>query len=61
MGSQCYDGAAMKAGMKTGVARQIKTIKGNASHLAVADAIKSVQCISDSLDTVRQIGKLLRK
>ena len=67
---QCYDGEAAKAGEKTGVATQIKNINGkclyahcygHASNLAVADAIKSVQCISDSLDTVRQIGKLLRK
>ena len=67
---QCYNGAAMKADEKTGVATQIKTIKGkclythcygHASNLAVADAIKSVQCISDSLDTVREIRKLIRE
>ena len=66
---QCYDGAATKAGEKTGVATQIKTIHrkclythcyGHASNLAVADAIKSVQCISDSLDTVHEIGKLVK-
>ncbi|XP_068725038.1 zinc finger MYM-type protein 1-like isoform X1 [Montipora capricornis] len=67
---QCYDGAATMAGEKTGVATQIKTINGkclythcygHALNLAVADAIKSVQCISDSLDTVREIGKLVKK
>ena len=66
---QCYDGAAIMAGEKTGVASQIKTINGkclhthcygNALNLAVADAIKSVKCISDSLETVREIGKLVK-
>jgi len=33
---------------------------GHASNLAVADAIKSVQFISDSLDTVDEIGKLVK-
>ena len=67
---QCYDGAATRAGEKTGVATQIKTINGkclythcygHASNLAVAEAIKSLQCISDSLKTVREIGKLVKK
>ena len=44
----------------------IKTINGkflythcflDVSNLAVADAMKSVQCISDSLKTVHEIGK----
>ena len=34
---------------------------GHASNLAVADAIKSVKCISDSLDRVREIRKLVKK
>ena len=67
---QCCDNAATKAGEKTGVATQIKTINGkclythcygHASNLAVADAIKSVQCINDSSDTVSEIGKLVKK
>ena len=66
---QCYDGAATMAGEKTGVATQIKNINetclythcyGHALNLAVADAIKSVKCISDSLETVREIGKLVK-
>ena len=32
----------------------------HASNLAVADAIKSVKCISDSLDRVREIRKLVK-
>ena len=66
---QCYDGPATMAGEKTGVATQIKNINekclythcyGHALNLAVADAIKSVKCISDSLETVREIGKLVK-
>ena len=34
---------------------------GHASNLAVADAIISVKCISDSLDRVREIRKLVKK
>ena len=34
---------------------------GHALNLAVADAIKSVKCISDSLETVREIAKLAKK
>ena len=60
---QCYDGASTMAGEKTGVATQIKALNskclythcyGQALNLAVADAIKSVKCISDSLETVRE-------
>ena len=49
---------------------QIKTINGkclythcygHASNLAAANAIKSVQRISNSLDTEREIGKLVEK
>ena len=67
---QCYDGASTMAGEKTGVATQIKALNskclythcyGHALNLAVADAIKSVKCISDSLETVREIAKLVKK
>ena len=67
---QCYDGAATKAGEKTGVAAQIKTLMENAETGTVMDvpqiwlwliiAIKLVQFISDSLDTVREIRKLVK-
>ena len=66
---QSCDEAATKADKKTGVATQIKTINGkclymhcygHASNLVVADAVKSVQRVSDSLDTVREIGKLVK-
>ena len=38
-----------------------KTKANHALNLAVADAIKSVKCISDSLETVREIAKLVKK
>ena len=65
----CYDCASTMAGEKTGVAIQIKALNskclythcfGRALNLAVADAIKSVKCISDSLETVREIAKLVK-
>ena len=67
---ECYDGASTMAGEKSGVAIQIKALNskclythcyGHALNLAVADAIKSVKCISDSLETVREIAKLVKK
>ena len=67
---QCYDGAATMAGKKKGVATQIKAINrkclythcyGHALNLAVADAVKSVKCIGDALEVVREIGKLVKK
>ena len=67
---QCYDGVSTTAGEKTGVATEIKALNrkclythcyGHTLNLAVADAIKSVKCISDSLETVREIAKLVKK
>ena len=70
VGSVMMEHATTKADEKTGVATQIKTVNGKYLYrhscglsldlLAVADAIKSVQCISDSVDTVRKIGKLVK-
>ena len=41
--------------------KQPKTETNHALNLAVADAIKLVKCISDSLETVREIAKLVKK
>ena len=41
--------------------KQPKTKTNHALNLAVAEAIKSVKCISDSLETVREIAKLVKK
>jgi 5-bromo-4-chloroindolyl phosphate hydrolysis protein len=43
------------------VATQIKSVNGKCLNLADGDAIKSVKCMKDSLDTVREIGKLVKK
>jgi hypothetical protein len=67
---QCYDGASTMSGVKNGVAVQIKSLNGkclythcygHALNLAVADCVKAVKCIIDSLDTVREVGKLVKK
>ncbi|XP_022796425.1 zinc finger MYM-type protein 1-like [Stylophora pistillata] len=67
---RCCDSESTMAGEKTGVATQIKTLSskclythcyGHALNLAAADAIKSVKCISDSLETEREIAKLVKK
>lgn len=55
---------------KTGVATKIKALNskclythcyGHALNLAIVDAIKSVKCINDSLESVREIAKLVEK
>ena len=67
---QCYDGAAAMAGSKTGVATQIKAINGkclythcygHALNLAVADSIKSVECLKGVFEVAREICKLVKK
>ena len=63
---QCYDGSSTMAGEKIGVATQIKALNskclythccGHALNLAVADAIKSVKCISGSLEITKLVKK----
>ena len=58
------------AGEKAGVAIQMKALNsnslythcyGHALNLAVADPIKSVNRISDALETVREIAKVVKK
>ena len=68
--SQCYDGASTMTGEKNGAATQLKAQNskclythcyGHALNLGISDAIRSVKCISDSLETVREIVKLVKK
>ena len=58
------------AGERTGVATQIKALNGkclythcygHALNLVVGDAVKSVKCIKDALETVKEVGKLVKK
>ena len=67
---QCYDGGVYSGWGKNGVATQLKALNrkclythcyGYALNLGVADAIRSVKCISDSLETVKEIVKLVKK
>ena len=67
---QCYDGAATMAGTKTGIATQIKAINGkclythcygHALNLAVADSIKSIDCLKSTFEIGHEICKLIKK
>ena len=67
---QCYDGAATMAGVRKGVATQINEINskflythcyGHALSLAVADAVKTVDCLKKTFKTARDICKLIEK
>ena len=67
---QCYDGVAAMAGTKTGVATQIKAINskclythcyGHALNLAVADSIKSIDCLKSTFEIGNEICKLIKK
>ena len=67
---QCHDGAAAMAGTKTGVATQIKAINGkclythcygHALNLAVADSIKSIDCLKSTFEIRHEICKLIKK
>ena len=67
---QCYDGAAVMAGEKAGVAAQIKKLNskclythcyGHALNLSVKDACTKVKCLKDTFDTTKEICKLVKK
>ncbi len=66
---QCYDGAANMAGIRTGVATQIRAEEpravyshcyGHALNLAACDSIKKNKILCDVLDSVNEISKLLK-
>ena len=66
---QCYDGASIMSGSKSGVATQFKLLNkkclythcyGHALNLAVGDAIKSVGFLESIFDTAREICKLIK-
>lgn len=67
---QCYDEAATMAGVRKGVATQIKEINskclythcyGHALNLAVGDAVKTVDCLKKTFETARDICKLIKR
>lgn len=67
---QCYDGAAVMAGSKKGVASQIKSLNpkclythcyGHALNLSVKDACTKVESLKDTFDCAKEICKLIKK
>ena len=67
---QCYDGAAVMSGKKTGVAARIKSLNGKALYthcyghalnLCVKDACDKVECLKDTFDASYEICKLIKK
>ena len=67
---QCYDGASNMSGVKSGVAVKIKELEphalythcyGHALNLAAQDSIKNLTIMEDTLDTMYEISKLVKK
>ena len=66
---QCYDGANIMVGSKSGVATQIQKKElrailthcyGHSLQLAVGDMVREVRNLRDALDTTSEISKLLK-
>ena len=69
MRGQCYDGASSMSGAKTGVAKQISDIEsraifthcyGHTLNLACSDVVKGCKILRDTLETAREITKLIK-
>ena len=69
MHGQCYDGASSMSGAKTGVAKQISDIEscaifthcyGHTLNLACSDAVKGCKILRNTLETTREITKLIK-
>ena len=67
---QCYDGASNMSGSHSGVVAQITSLEsralythcyGHALNLATQDALRGVKIMGDTLDTVYEITKLIKK
>ena len=66
---QCYDGASNMSGVRTGVAKQLLDEEkravfthcyGHALNLACSDTVKGCKVLKDSLETTREITKLVK-
>ena len=66
----CYDGAANMAGIRNGVATQIRAEEpraiyshcyGHALNLAACDTVKKNKILRDVLDSILEISKLLNR
>jgi hypothetical protein len=67
---QCYDGASTMSGSRSGVSTQIAGIEpralytncyGHALNFATQDAIKGVKLMADTLETIYETTKLIKK
>jgi len=67
---QCYDGASNMSGARSGVATRLTDLEsralythcyGHALNLAIQDLVKGVKVMEDTLDTVYEITKLIKK
>ncbi len=67
---QCYDGCSSMSGSRSGVATRLSALEpralythcyGHALNLAIQDVIKGVKIMGDTLDTVYEITKLIKK
>ena len=66
---QCYDGASAMSSSKSGVAKKISDLEpravythcyGHALNLAAGDTLKQCKVMKDSLETTREITKLIK-
>ena len=67
---QCYDGGSNMSGARSGVATRLTDLEsralythcyGHALNLAIQDVVKGVKVMEDTLDTVYEITKLMKK
>ncbi len=67
---QCYDGASVMTGVKSGVVARVKAAEpravfthcyGHALNLACADTFRQCKLMQDALDTTHEITKLIKK
>ena len=67
---QCHDGASNMSGIRSGVATKVSSLEpralythcyGHALNLAVQDVIKGTKLMDDTLSTVYEITKLIKK
>ena len=67
---QCYDGANSMSGSKSGASTRLLDLEsralythccGHALNLATQDALKGIKVMQDTLDTVYEITKLIKK
>ena len=67
---QCYDGASIMSGIPSGVATKVSSLKpralythcyGHALNLAVQDGINGTKVMDETLSTIYEITKLIKK